>query len=245
MKEEIINHIIQKYSIEPEYLWKRYPGYAIFRHSDNRKWFAGIMNTTKDKLGENNHDEIYVVNVKVDDLMLRDILLHEDGYYPAYHMAKGSWLSISLDGTVPFEDICKMIDESFRITASSKKKKRYRQPKEWIVPANPKYYDIVNAFNDNTVIDWKQGAGIVKGDTVYMYVGAPFSAILFKCLVTETDIPYDYENKNLKITAVMKIELKKRYDPQKFTFSTLKAEYGIYAVRGPRGVPYNLSLELK
>ena len=134
---------------------------------------------------------------------------------------------------------------SFLDTASKKKKDKFRQPKEWIVPANPKYYDIEAAFDATDEIDWMQGAGIIKGDTVFMYVGAPVSAILYKCKVTEVDIPYDYEDKNLKITALMKIKLLKRYKRGAFTFEKLKSEYGIYAVRGPRGIPHSLSVALK
>ena len=78
-----------------------------------------------------------------------------------------------------------------------------------------------------------------------MYVGAPVSAILFKCKVTETDIPYQYQDKNLTIMALMKIRLQKRYKPDKFTFERLKSDYGIYAVRGPRGIPNSLSEALK
>ena len=48
----------------------------------------------------------------------------------------------------------------------------------------------LNNFDASDEIDWKQGAGIIKGDTVYMYVGAPVSAILYKCKVTEVDIPH-------------------------------------------------------
>lgn len=44
---------------------------------------------------------------------------------------------------------------------------------------------------------------------------------------------------------VMKIRLLKRYKPDKFTFDRLKVEYGIYAIRDPRGVPHSLSKELK
>ena len=67
-----------------------------------------------------------------------------------------------------------------------------RPPKEWLIPSNPKYYDIIHAFDDTDEIDWKQGAGIKTGDTVFMYVGSPVSAVLYKCKVTETDIPYSY-----------------------------------------------------
>ena len=52
-----------------------------------------------------------------------------------------------------------------------------------MIPSNPAHYDVIGAFDQADEIDWKQGAGIKKGDTVYLYVGAPVSAILFKCLV--------------------------------------------------------------
>ena len=43
---------------------------------------------------------------------------------------------------------------------------------------------------------------------------------------------------------LMKIKLLKRYDSGKFTFDRLKKEFGIYAVRGPRGIPNSLKYEL-
>ena len=58
------------------------------------------------------------------------------------------------------------------------------------------------------------------------------------------DIPCEYADKDLTINTVMKIRLLRRYEPERFTFDRLKEEYGIYAVRGPRGVPNSLSHEL-
>ncbi len=117
------------------------------------------------------------------------------------------------------------------------KKKAVRGPKTWIIPANPKYYDIIHAFDHTDVINWKQGAGIKEGDTVFLYVAAPFSAIFYQCEVLETDIPYEFADENLTIKTLMKIRLLRRYDPEKFTFEVLKKEYSIFAVRGPRGIP--------
>ena len=126
-----------------------------------------------------------------------------------------------------------------------RKKHKLRPPKEWIVPANPKYYNIEQAFENSNEIDWKQGTRIKKGDTVFMYVAAPVSAILYKCKVTKTDIPYRYDDEKIQIRALMKIKLLKRYQPTRFTFEKLKNEYGIFAVRGPRSVPNSLSKALK
>ncbi len=241
IKNEIMTYITKKYKADPEYLWKKYSDYAVFRHSDNRKWFAIIMDVDTKKLNLPGSGQIEIINVKVDDLMLRDILLRKPGYCPAYHMNKRNWITILLDGSVDFDEVSSMIDDSFLDTASKKKKDKFRPSKEWIIPANPKYYDIEHAFDDVDEIDWKQGAGIIKGDTVFMYVASPVSSILYKCKVTAVDIPYEYEDNNLKIKALMKIKLQKRYKPDAFTYEKLKNEYGIYAIRGPRGITNSLS----
>ena len=78
-----------------------------------------------------------------------------------------------------------------------------------------------------------------------MYVAAPVSAILYKCRVTRTDIPFEFSNKNVTMKALMKIKLERRYESEAFTFERLKEEYGIFAVRGPRGIPKSLSEALK
>ena len=243
-RKTITNFIKKKYGVSPEYLWKRYPDFTVFRHEDNNKWFALMAGVPGSKLGLPGDEPVDVINLKIDDLFFRDVLIRQDGIFPGYHMNKMYWISVLLDGTVDEQQICELIEMSFMGTASKKKKEKMRPPKEWIVPANPKYYDIVHAFDDAKEIDWKQGAGIKKGDTVFMYVGAPVSAILYKCKVTETNIPYRYRDENLNITALMKIRLQKRYKPDKFTFERLKSEYGIYAVRGPRGIPNSLSAAL-
>ncbi len=244
-RQTITDYIKKKYGVSPEYLWKRYPDYVVFRHEDNNKWFALTAGVSRTKLGMTGDIPVDVINLKIDDLFFRDMLIREEGIFPGYHMNKQHWISVLLDGTVSEQQIYDLIDMSFFATASAKKKEKIRPPKEWIIPAHPKYYDIEHAFDDAKEIEWKQGAGIKKGDTVFMYVAAPVSAILYKCKVTETDIPYQYEDRNLTIRALMKIRLQKKYDRKRFTFDTLKEEYGIYAVRGPRGIPNSLSAALK
>ena len=244
-RQTVFDYIKKKYKVLPEYPWRRYDSNAVFRHNDNKKWFALVMEMQRDKLGFSGTEYVDVVNLKIDDMFFRDMIIRENGILPAYHMNKMHWITVLLDGTVAEEKIFELIDMSFLATASAKKKEKVRPPKEWIIPSNPKYYDIIHAFDNTDVIDWKQGAGIKKGDMIFMYVGAPVSAILYKCKVTETNIPYQNQDKNLTITALMKIKLLRRYDPSQFTFDVLKSEYGIYAVRGPRGIPNSLSEALE
>ena len=253
-RKTVFQYIKKKYDALPEYPFRvrnRYnaadmsdKGNAVFRHTDNKKWFALVMSVPGDRVGLDAAADVDVINLKVDDMFYRDLIIQENGIMPAYHMNKMHWVSVLLDGTVQEDRICDLIDMSFLATASAKKKEKIRPPKEWIIPANPKYYDIVHAFDNTDTIDWKQGAGIKKGDTVFMYVGAPVSAVMYKCRVIETNIPYEFENKYITIRALMRIKLQKRYSPDRFTFDVLKAEYGIYAVRGPRGIPNSLSAVL-
>lgn len=245
MKDSVFAYIKKRYKVSPEYPWRTSPDSAVFRHADNRKWFALFMEVGGDKLGMDTDGLIPVINLKIDDMFFRDILIARHGIIPAYHMNKQQWITVFLDGSVKQEQVFDLIDGSFLATASAKKKQKARPAKEWIIPANPKYYDIIHAFDDADEINWKQGSGIKAGDTVYMYVGSPVSAILYKCKVTKTDIPYSYRDGNLTIKALMKIKLLKRYKPEKFTFEVLKEDYGIYAVRGPRGIPNSLSAALK
>jgi len=245
MRDDVFAYIKKKYRTEPEYLWMRFPGYAVFRHGDNQKLFAMVMDVSKSRLGLPGTEIVDVLNVKMRDPLLAGLLVQQEGYTRGYHIGRGSWVSVLLDGTVPFADICRWVDESYLATASNEQKKALRPPKEWIVPANPKYYDIQSAFRQADEISWKQGAGIKAGDTVFMYVAAPVSAVLYKCRVTETGIPCRLDKGAVHIANLMRIRLLREYPPDRFTFDVLGEKYGIYAVRGPRGIPEKLSEALK
>lgn len=241
LKEEISNYIKEKYAAPPENLWRSYPDYAVFRHRDNDKWFAILMDVPRRRLGLAGEETADILNVKLSDPLLADVLSRQPGFLKAYHMSRGSWVSILLDGTVPRAELFRWLDESYLVTASREERQRMRPPKEWIIPANPKFYDVQSAFEAADEIDWKQGAGIKTGDTVYLYVAVPVSAVLYKCLVTETGIPYHLKNENVRIERLMRIKLLRRYSPDRFTFEILGKEYGIFAVRGPRGISVKLS----
>ena len=179
MRQKLFEHVKKTYNAKPEYLWKKYPDYAIFRHCDNHKWFGLVMDVPRSRLGLSGDERVDILNVKLLDPLFVDMLIEREGIFRGYHIGKGNWISILLDGTVAFGEVCALLDESYLTTASKQKKEKVRPPKDWIIPANPKYYDIVHAFDDKDEIDWKQGAGIKVKDTVLLYVASPVSAILY------------------------------------------------------------------
>ena len=108
----ICKYIIIKYFAKPEFLWDSSPDCGVFRHKDNNKWFGIIMNIDKYKLDGINHKDIEVINIKIDQNNL-DELLKINGIYRAYHMNKKMWVSIILDDTLDDKDIINLIDKSF------------------------------------------------------------------------------------------------------------------------------------
>ncbi|MBR6563778.1 MAG: MmcQ/YjbR family DNA-binding protein [Clostridia bacterium] len=107
----------------PEYLFTKYPSYAVFRHQSNKKWFAVIMRIPISKLGIMENREVSVVNLKCTPEAM-DELWDSDGIFPAYHMNKRHWITVLLDGTVPTETVKKLLDVSFDATNVKIKKKQ-------------------------------------------------------------------------------------------------------------------------
>ena len=129
-RDQLIEYIRKKYKSSPETLWMRYPDYVTFRHADNQKWFALIMNITRDKLGLPGREAVDILNVKAADLLLADLLVQQDGYFRGYHISRGNWISILLDGSVPLPDVVRWVDESYLATASKAERLKHRPPKE-------------------------------------------------------------------------------------------------------------------
>ncbi len=115
LKDTIFKYAEENFGSKPEYLWASDPESAILRHRDNSKWYAVIMNISKIKLGICCEDKIDVLNVKCEPLFIGS-LLHNEGYFPAYHMNKQHWISIILDGSVPEDEILKLLNLSFNMT---------------------------------------------------------------------------------------------------------------------------------
>jgi len=73
-REEVFKHIKEKYNVNPEYLWETTPDAAVFRHSQNRKWFALVINVNGEEYlnlkTEPNYSDL-LRNTKVREEILR------------------------------------------------------------------------------------------------------------------------------------------------------------------------------
>ena len=128
MRQEIEKYINENYDTLQEYPWNEYPNYTTFKHKNNLKWFASIMDVPFEKLGIDKDGIVNVINLKNIPEMLGG-LRKDEGILPAYHMNKEHWITILLDGSVPKQKICDLIDISYDLTVctyelSPKKQKR-------------------------------------------------------------------------------------------------------------------------
>ena len=114
-REELEAYILNHYSTEPDYPWADTPRAAVFRHANNRKWFALVMEVPRDKLGLPGPEKFDIVYFKCDPILIAS-LRGETGIFPAYHMNKASWITAALDGSVPAETIELLLDVSYELT---------------------------------------------------------------------------------------------------------------------------------
>lgn len=110
----------------------------------------------------------------------------------------------------------------------------------WVIPCNPKYYDIVAAFDNLTEIEWNQSTNTTVGDTVYIYVGEKYKSIMFKCEVIAADQygnrstdDYQYYKSLAKDpdARYMKLKLIEKYPAGQYPLKELK-ENGLTSVQG-------------
>ena len=122
-RTELEAYIAETYPADSDSPWMTHPNYRVFRHRRNRKWFALVMDIPERYVGRPGRATLDVVNVKCDPIMIGS-LRPEPGFFPAYHINKEKWITVSLDGRVPDGQIKWLLDLSFALTAPRMKKHR-------------------------------------------------------------------------------------------------------------------------
>ena len=114
---KLIEHIREKFSDEPEFLWEKFPNFAIFRRKNNRKWYALIASIPKKYLKLGGAEEIEILNLRVEPEEL-DKIFDGEKYFRGWHMNKKSWLTLLLNETLTDEEIFERLEKSYNLAAS-------------------------------------------------------------------------------------------------------------------------------
>lgn len=108
-KKEVISYCLKFKEVFEDYPFHD-PNWCVIRHKGNKKVFAWIF----------EKDGHVWVNVKCSPEWIQFWRNAFPSVLPAYHLNKKYWNSIILDGTVPKEEICRMIGESYDLTRRNK-----------------------------------------------------------------------------------------------------------------------------
>ncbi len=122
-RQEFASYIEDFYGIKYDCPFEDELDAWVFRHPDNKKWFALIMTIKKRKLGFESDEYIDVVNMKCAPEIMDD-LWRENGIFPAYHMSKKHWLTLALDGSCDDETIKFVVNISHTLTQKKIRKSR-------------------------------------------------------------------------------------------------------------------------
>lgn len=122
--QNTIDFIEETYGIKAERPWATSPDNMTFKDHFNSKWFALILRVARRSLGLSDSGDIFVLNVK-STFEFISMISQVDGYMPGYHMNKQHWLTVFLDGSVPFEQITDRIEESYELVTNTPTKRIY------------------------------------------------------------------------------------------------------------------------
>ena len=106
LARQIIEFARAEWGEEPEFLWDKFPDYAVLRRRDTAKWYALVARLAADKVGGGSNELVEIVNLRRTDGMAGE------RFRPAYHMNKKTWTTIVLDGTVEINVLLQLLGRS-------------------------------------------------------------------------------------------------------------------------------------
>ena len=110
----LIAHAREKYGTEPEYLWEKFPDNAVLRRGDNGKWYGAILTTGRKSLGLEGEEKIEILDIRCDPVAL-PLIVDGKRVFPGWHMNKKHWITVLLDGTLAFDEVCELLEESWQL----------------------------------------------------------------------------------------------------------------------------------
>ena len=224
------------YEEEPDCPFRHNEG-MVFRNKDTGKWYGLVMEVPYCKVNPRSRkeDQVEILNVKTDSRITQN-LLKQKGIFRAWHMNKTGWVSIVLNDTVDDDAIEKMITVSRAFTTiGTALKKTVLSDHDFVVPANPKYYDVVGELEHTDEILWDRKADMHEGDHVYIYMTAPLFAIYFRLVVIDEHVT----DSRWPGVDLIRLKLEKSYPRHLLERRFLKS-HGLTNVRSARRMPVEL-----
>lgn len=108
----LIEYVREKYGDELEFLWEKTPDCAVWRRKDNRKWYAAILTVQYIKLGIEREGTVELIDMRMEPTELEKAVDNVT-YFRGYHMNKKHWVTMLLDGSAPYDEIVRRLDDSY------------------------------------------------------------------------------------------------------------------------------------
>lgn len=112
--KHLIEHVRERYGRELEFLWDKFEGNAVWRREDTGKWFAAVLTVSRRKLGLDSDEVVEIIDLRLPPEQI-EALVDGKRYFGGWHMNKKHWYTIILDGSIPFEELCERVEESYRL----------------------------------------------------------------------------------------------------------------------------------
>ena len=114
LANKVIEYISTKYGDKLEFLWEKFEDSAIWRRSDNKKWYALLTKVPKKYLAgnESRKEKIEALVLRVGDGDAAK-LIDQKTFFEAYHMNKKNWVSVVLESDISADKVFELVDRSF------------------------------------------------------------------------------------------------------------------------------------
>lgn len=116
LKEKFCQWLERDLGVKPDFPWKDSAGHAVYR-CKNGKWFVLVMNVKLKSLGIENDEEVWIANMKSDDV---EKAADGKSVFPAYHMSKKHWISALLTAAADFGKLKSLALKSKSLVESKK-----------------------------------------------------------------------------------------------------------------------------
>ncbi|MEE8808641.1 MAG: MmcQ/YjbR family DNA-binding protein [Lactimicrobium sp.] len=212
--KRIIALVQDQMKISIDHLFAKDPSIGVFHHDDGR-WFAFLSPVMRSKVfpdGDDTTTEVLVF--RSDD---KENLLKQAGFGRAWHMNQQRWVSLEMNDTVNDADVLSLLEQAGVLVGGP-------ACHAWLLPANPKQFDVIAALQNTDTITWHKDANVLVHDRVYLYYARPYGCILYQFEVIGVD---DKE---------MVLQVRERYARGQIDLAFLK-EIGLRAPRSLRHLP--------